>query len=319
MRKDILYSWLTIALVGMVSALCGALHRLSMPQVLCKEYTFEKVAYLAEGQENNLTFSIRYAYPVAVNASDEVLAKLQRAVCQTVLGDAFLDMRPQQAIEAYAAMKHNEYIQNNLPLLQEWAIDHEDEPLGETLFNEELLISAAPIGNLTGDAVMEVRSPGRTIVSTATGDAGGTSRQVGYVSPAVNTPIKTPTPSLWSYAIDVYEYNGGAHGNRYLLIQNYNLQTGDAVSEQELFIDDYYEPLKALLLEALIAQTDEAETKKDLRRLGYSVADVVPNENFYVTSEGITYVYNPYEIAPYAMGCIQISLPWDSVHHLLRN
>ena len=279
MRKDILYSWLTIVLVGLVAALSGTIHRLSMPQVLCKEYTFEKVAYLEDGQESNLTFSIRYAYPVAVNASAEVLVKLQRAVCQTVLGDAFLDMRPQQAIEAYAAMKHNEYIQNNLPLLQEWAIDHEDESFGETLFNEELIISAAPIGNCL--------------------------------------PL-TNIPSLWSYAMDVYEYTGGAHGNRYLLIQNYDLQTGDAVSEQDLFIDDYYEQLKTLLLEALIAQTDEAETRKDLRRLGYSVADVVPNENFYVTDEGITYVYNPYEIAPYAMGCIQISLSWDSIRHLLR-
>ena len=91
------------------------------------------------------------------------------------------------------------------------------------------------------------------------------------------------------------------------------------MSEQDLFTYDYYEPLKSLLLEALIAQTDEAETRKDLRRLGYSVADVVPNENFYVTDEGITYVYNPYEIAPYAMGCIQISLSWDSIRHLLRN
>ena len=280
MRKDIFYSWLTIVLAGMVAALCGAIHRLSMPQVLCKEYAFEKVAYLEDGQESNLTFSIRYAYPVAVNASDEVLAKLQRAVCQMVLGDAFLDMRPQQAIEAYAAMKHNEYIQNNLPLLQEWAIDHEDESLGKTLFNEELIISAAPIGN--------------------------------------GLPL-TNIPSLWSYAMDVYEYTGGAHGNRYLLIQNYDLQTGNAVSEQDLFTDDYYEPLKSLLLEALIAQTDEAETKKDLRRLGYSVDDVVPNENFYVTAEGITYVYNPYEIAPYAMGCIQISLPWDAARHLMRN
>ena len=77
MRKDILYSWLTIVLVGMVAALSGAIHRLSMPQVLCKEYTFEKVAYLEDGQESNLTFSIRYAYPVAVNASDEVLTNLQ--------------------------------------------------------------------------------------------------------------------------------------------------------------------------------------------------------------------------------------------------
>lgn len=279
MRKDILYSWLTIVLVGLIAALCSTLQRIAMPHVVCKEYSFDKVAYLSEGQESSLTFSIRYAYPVAVNAPEEVLSKLQRAVCQTVLGEAFLDMRPQQAIEAYAALKHTEYIQNNLPLFQEWAIDHEDEPLCETCFNEELIISAAP---------MTDRLP------------------------------ESADRFLWSYAMDVYEYTGGAHGNRYLLIQNYDLETGDMVNEQDLFIDDYYEPLKTLLLNALIAQTDNAESKRDLRRMGYSVADVVPNENFYVTQEGITYVYNPYEIAPYAMGCIEIFLPWEKVRPLIR-
>lgn len=279
MRKDILYSWLTIVLVGLIAALCSTLQRIAMPHVVCKEYSFDKVAYLSEGQESSLTFSIRYAYPVAVNAPEEVLSKLQRAVCQTVLGEAFLDMRPQQAIEAYAALKHTEYIQNNLPLLQEWAIDHEDEPLCETCFNEELIISAAPMT----DHLPEIADR-----------------------------------FLWSYAMDVYEYTGGAHGNRYLLIQNYDLETGDMVNEQDLFIDDYYEPLKTLLLNALIAQTDNAESKRDLRRMGYSVADVVPNENFYVTREGITYVYNPYEIAPYAMGCIEIFLPWETVRPLIR-
>lgn len=279
MRKDILYSWLTIVLVGLIAALCSTLQRIAMPHVVCKEYSFDKVAYLSEGQESSLTFSIRYAYPVAVNAPEEVLSKLQRAVCQTVLGEAFLDMRPQQAIEAYAALKHTEYIQNNLPLLQEWAIDHEDEPLCETCFNEELIISAAPMTDHLPESADRF---------------------------------------LWSYAMDVYEYTGGAHGNRYLLIQNYDLETGDMVNEQDLFIDDYYEPLKTLLLNALIAQTDNAESKRDLRRMGYSVADVVPNENFYVTREGITYVYNPYEIAPYAMGCIEIFLPWETVRPLIR-
>ena len=279
MRKDILYSWLTIVLVGLIAALCSTLQRIAMPHVVCKEYSFDKVAYLSEGQESSLTFSIRYAYPVAVNAPEEVLSKLQRSVCQTVLGEAFLDMRPQQAIEAYAALKHTEYIQNNLPLLQEWAIDHEDEPLCETCFNEELIISAAPMTDHLPESADRF---------------------------------------LWSYAMDVYEYTGGAHGNRYLLIQNYDLETGDMVNEQDLFIDDYYEPLKTLLLNALIAQTDNAESKRDLRRMGYSVADVVPNENFYVTQEGITYVYNPYEIAPYAMGCIEIFLPWDTVRPLIR-
>lgn len=53
-----------------------------------------------------------------------------------------------------------------------------------------------------------------------------------------------------------------------------------------------------MLVEALIHQTENADTERELRKLGYSVEDIVPNDNFFVSEEGITYVYMPYEIAP---------------------
>ena len=45
--------------------------------------------------------------------------------------------------------------------------------------------------------------------------------------------------------------------------------------------------------------------------------DLAPTENFYLTPEGITFHYNVYEIAPYVMGAIQISLPYQIMEHLL--
>ena len=35
---------------------------------------------------------------------------------------------------------------------------------------------------------------------------------------------------------------------------------------------------------------------------GYDVSAIVPTENFYVNEEGITWLYNPYEIAAYVVG-----------------
>lgn len=273
MRKDITYSWLVILFIGIIAGAAGAIRQLLTPVVVCKDFHFEKTAYLTPDKQDSLFVSFDYAYPVAVkgNPKSNTCRSIQQSVCRTVFGEAFTEMRPQQALEAYAALKHTEYIQNNFPILQEWQMDSQEHP--ETMFNEELIIHASPVGI------------GRGILS---------------------------------YGMDVYEYTGGAHGNNYLLIQNYDLHTGNTIEEQDLFIDDYYEPLHRLLVAALIAQTDEAASEKDLRRLGYSVPDIVPNENFFLSEQGITYVYNPYEIAPYALGRIQILLSYDTLTTLMR-
>ena len=73
-----------------------------------------------------------------------------------------------------------------------------------------------------------------------------------------------------------------------------------------------------MLVEALIHQTENADTERELRKLGYSVEDIVPNDNFFVSEEGITYVYMPYEIAPYALGRTDIFLPWSVLNSILK-
>ena len=121
-----------------------------------------------------------------------------------------------------------------------------------------------------------------------------------------------------SYSLSKYSYTGGAHGMSICLVKNYSLATGQSVHEEDLFIDDYFEPLCGMLVEALIHQIENADTERELRKLGYSVEDIVPNDNFFVSEEGITYVYMPYEIAPYALGRTDIFLPWSVLNSILK-
>ena len=123
---------------------------------------------------------------------------------------------------------------------------------------------------------------------------------------------------ILSYGEDCYTYTGGAHGYGYTFIFNYSLLTGALVHEEDLFVDDYFEPLHHLLVEALIHQTENVDTERELRAMGFSIEDIVPNDNFYVTEDGLVYVYNPYDIASYAMGRIDIYLSRSAIEKYLR-
>ena len=48
------------------------------------------------------------------------------------------------------------------------------------------------------------------------------------------------------------------------------------------------------------------------------VSEILPSDNFKVTEDGITFIYNPYEIAAYAAGTIRITIPWDELQDILR-
>ena len=64
---------------------------------------------------------------------------------------------------------------------------------------------------------------------------------------------------------------------------------------------------------------NQVTTHEELENMGYtSTGELTPTENFFLDSDGITFHYNIYDIAPYVMGAIQIKLPYDAVRHLLN-
>lgn len=124
---------------------------------------------------------------------------------------------------------------------------------------------------------------------------------------------------LLVYRIDYNEYTGGAHGIYMSSFLNMDLRTLSPVRLEDLLVDGYEEELTELLWKQLIAD-NRATTRQEVEDLGYgSTGDLIPTENFYLGKEGITFYYNVYEIAPYAMGPTKITLSYETLQHLLSD
>jgi len=113
------------------------------------------------------------------------------------------------------------------------------------------------------------------------------------------------------YKFTVTSYEGGMHGysGDYCILLSSD--SGKIIKEEDFFVDGYKDRLGSMILSSI----------KDSGRLEdlFNHDSVEPNGNFYVESGEITYIYNPYEIAPYASGKIEVKLPWKTVEPILRN
>ncbi len=117
-----------------------------------------------------------------------------------------------------------------------------------------------------------------------------------------------------SYITFAYSYTGGAHGNgaEYAIVMN--RADGRIVAEDQFFAEGYETALAGLLSDHL------AEALPDEESYGYLfVKDIRPNGNFYLTEKGVVYIYSPYEIGPYSLGTIRVTVPWDEVRDLIEN
>jgi len=116
-----------------------------------------------------------------------------------------------------------------------------------------------------------------------------------------------------SYMMDGYSYTGGAHGAGVRIPMVLDSRDGHAVSEEEFFAEDSADSLAALLRSHL---REAFETEEDYDML--FIKDIVPNGNYFVTEDGVSYIYGEYEIGPYALGEITVTVPWPEAKPLLR-
>ncbi len=125
-------------------------------------------------------------------------------------------------------------------------------------------------------------------------------------------------PNIFSYGINRYAFMGGAHGLEIRSYYNFNLKTAKLITEQDLFVDNYQKDLIELFKARIIEESDFIHSMEELKASDYWLDSIKPNSNFYISDEAITYVFNPYEIAPYYVGHTEISLPYDRIANLLK-
>ena len=124
---------------------------------------------------------------------------------------------------------------------------------------------------------------------------------------------------IFSYAVERYVFMGGAHGSNYRVFYNFDLTNGEMLHEEDLFKPGYEEALTDLLLKNMVEQNEDAQLVDDLKAYGYNVDEIHPNDNFFLSDSCLVYVFNQYEIAPYAMGETEIAISYDQLRELLQN
>ena len=118
-----------------------------------------------------------------------------------------------------------------------------------------------------------------------------------------------------SYMVELYSDRGGAHGISTMTPVVFDKNTGDIVPEEAFFADGYREPVAALL------QAHLPEALEGDEEALAAVSDpglVVPNGLYEVTKDGVTWYYQPYVIAPFSVGVISISIPWNELKPYVR-
>lgn len=123
---------------------------------------------------------------------------------------------------------------------------------------------------------------------------------------------------ILSYSYERYAYMGGAHGNSSRLFYNFDLSNSRLLTEKDLFIDNYETSLTQLIKQQIVEDNAEMESIADLNEFHFFEDQIKPNNNFYVNADGLVYVYNPYDIAPYSTGQTEVALTFKRLRPILK-
>lgn len=120
-----------------------------------------------------------------------------------------------------------------------------------------------------------------------------------------------------SLALDVASYTGGAHPMSARRLASFDRSSGELLT-----LDAVVRPPALGLLTDLVTRSVRVERgvppDMDLADAGFLVEDnrIAPTENFAVTAAGWLMHYDPYEIAPYAVGPIELVLPFGELENI---
>jgi len=113
------------------------------------------------------------------------------------------------------------------------------------------------------------------------------------------------------------EYSGGAHALTAVYPINVDMKTGRVVELSDVFTPSGIQALPQLLEDAF-RQQRSIPANASLTEQGNLFEEVLtPTESFSLHPDKIVFTYNPYDIAPYSEGIIEVSIPWKQIEPLL--
>lgn len=124
--------------------------------------------------------------------------------------------------------------------------------------------------------------------------------------------------NLLSYTVQRYDYTGGAHGMTTDSCFTILLDKGRFMKQEDLFEESSLDKIAELIIEQIAADNKVDDPLKLEEQGFFSIKEIRPNGNIYATNVGITWIYNPYDIAAYAIGSVVVTIPYSELKPYLK-
>ena len=124
--------------------------------------------------------------------------------------------------------------------------------------------------------------------------------------------------SLTTLQIDGYIYQGGAHGSSSTTFINWNTKSHSSIKLVDILVTGYNNKLTAIADTIFRQQEQLSDTSSLARDYFFKDNKFALNDNYMFTPIGIRFLYNQYEIKPYAAGKTDLFIPYTKIRSLLR-
>lgn len=132
----------------------------------------------------------------------------------------------------------------------------------------------------------------------------------------VTTQSLLNTPKFLSFSLQASGYIGGAHPYYTSVLATYDLTTGKAVNLSDIVRDTA--ALRPMLESGFLAakKSGPADTTRLSDLLFPEITRLPVSDNVCIVPDGLRFLYNPYEVAPWAVGATEILLSWQQLGSL---
>lgn len=222
--------------------------------------------------------TIDYSYLAESDAADSIAQRINRTIQAHVLGKEYIRMNPEVAVDSFK----NTYINNYRKDVNE--------------FYQEDIKNGTPKDELPTWYNYEY---------------------------GLTTHFSEGKEGILNFIAETFEYTGGAHPNSWNKWMNFEKNTGKLLALKDVFMAGSEKPMSDMLLEELITEMATRLEDSSITSLeGLQNAGILNSTNMYVPDnfllekEKVSFLYNKYDIAPYAVGVITLSLPYTSVENI---
>lgn len=126
----------------------------------------------------------------------------------------------------------------------------------------------------------------------------------------VNARIKYMNDKLLVYKFEFDSYSGGAHPSYAASFINYDVRNNSLLSFKDIFKEGCDSELLNIIKKKLCEKYYVDSISQLPEISGIFVDEIFVTRNIFLTEDGVTFFYNPYDIGPWAIGVVEVPVEY---------